>query len=263
MGLFQEYLEMVLQFGFCTLFVISFPLAPLFALINNIFELRLDARKFLVYYRRPVPRRQSDIGIWLSVMHILGKISIITTAFISELVDIFLINIFKNIKIISLSVAFSTSFIPRMVYHNSKELMDQFPDYLNFTLAYFNTRDFENGSIPNATIYGEYDICRYPEFRNPPESSRPYKRPYYYWKILAARLAFIIIFQNIVAWLQQFIDWAIPDKPGKLDSLIKRENYLVSNRIIREERSRVGRHSRTRLNDIDYVNGGAYYEAKS
>jgi anoctamin-1 len=84
MGLFQEYLEMVLQFGFCTLFVIAFPLGPLFALVNNIFELRFDAKKFLVYYRRPVPRRQSDIGIWMTVMSVLGKIAVITTAFISE-----------------------------------------------------------------------------------------------------------------------------------------------------------------------------------
>lgn len=52
--------------------------------INNIFELRLDARKFLIYYRRPVPRRVSDIGIWLGVMSVLGRISVITTAFISE-----------------------------------------------------------------------------------------------------------------------------------------------------------------------------------
>ena len=150
-----------------------------------------------------------------------------------------------------------------MVYNYSKDLQESFPDYLNFTLSYFNTADFESGSKPNATIYGDYSICRYPEFRNPPESSRPYKRPYFYWKILAARLAFIIVFQNIVAWLQQFIDWAIPDKPDKLDSLIKRENYLVSNRIIQIERAKVAQYSRQKMNEIDFVNGGVYYEAKS
>ena len=37
MGLFEEYLEMIIQFGFVTLFVVALPLAPLFALINNIF----------------------------------------------------------------------------------------------------------------------------------------------------------------------------------------------------------------------------------
>ena len=46
-GLFGEYLEMVIQFGFCTIFVIALPLAPLFALLNNIAEIRIDANKLL------------------------------------------------------------------------------------------------------------------------------------------------------------------------------------------------------------------------
>jgi hypothetical protein len=44
---------LVLQYGFVTLFVAAFPLAPLFALLNNIGEIRLDAYKMLtqVYSR--------------------------------------------------------------------------------------------------------------------------------------------------------------------------------------------------------------------
>ena len=38
---------MVLQFGFITIFVAAFPLAPLFALLNNWVEIRLDAQKFV------------------------------------------------------------------------------------------------------------------------------------------------------------------------------------------------------------------------
>jgi hypothetical protein len=53
--LFDEYLEMVIQFGFCTLFVSAFPLAPFFALLNNILEIRLDAYKFIVTQRKPMP----------------------------------------------------------------------------------------------------------------------------------------------------------------------------------------------------------------
>ena len=56
-SLFYEYLEMVIQFGFVTIFVSAFPLAPLFALINNVFEIRLDARKMIKTYRRPVAQR--------------------------------------------------------------------------------------------------------------------------------------------------------------------------------------------------------------
>lgn len=56
-SLFYEYLEMVIQFGFVTIFVSAFPLAPLFALINNMFEIRLDAKKMITTFRRPVAQR--------------------------------------------------------------------------------------------------------------------------------------------------------------------------------------------------------------
>ncbi len=56
----------------------AFPLAPLFALLNNVFELRLDAKKLLVHHRRPVAQRVKDIGVWLSIMEGLGRIAVVT-----------------------------------------------------------------------------------------------------------------------------------------------------------------------------------------
>lgn len=53
----------VIQFGFVSLFVASFPLAPLLALLNNIIEIRLDAKKFITELRRPDAMRAKDIGI--------------------------------------------------------------------------------------------------------------------------------------------------------------------------------------------------------
>ena len=65
-GLFQEYLEMVLQFGFITIFVAAFPLAPLFALLNNWVEIRLDAQKFVCETRRAVAERAESIGLLIN-----------------------------------------------------------------------------------------------------------------------------------------------------------------------------------------------------
>lgn len=45
-----------------TLFVASFPLAPLFALLNNIIEIRLDAKKYVTEVRRPIAAKAKDIG---------------------------------------------------------------------------------------------------------------------------------------------------------------------------------------------------------
>lgn len=60
---------LVLQFGFVTIFVAAFPLAPLFALLNNVLEIRLDARKLVCSYRRPVGVRVPNIGKCELQMH--------------------------------------------------------------------------------------------------------------------------------------------------------------------------------------------------
>lgn len=61
-GLFFEYLELVIQYGFTTLFVAALPLTPLFAVLNNWIEIRLDAHKFMVVLRRPIAERAGDLG---------------------------------------------------------------------------------------------------------------------------------------------------------------------------------------------------------
>ena len=52
-----DYVQLVIQFGFVTLFSSAFPLAALFAFVNNLFELRRDAQKYTKFHRRPIPRR--------------------------------------------------------------------------------------------------------------------------------------------------------------------------------------------------------------
>lgn len=68
----------MLQYGFITIFVSAFPLAPLFALLNNILEMRLDAKKLLTYYRRPVTQRVKNIGIWYRILDSIGKLAVVT-----------------------------------------------------------------------------------------------------------------------------------------------------------------------------------------
>ena len=55
---------LVLQFGFITIFVAAFPLALLFALLNNWVEIRLDAQKLVFESKKAVAERVENIGIW-------------------------------------------------------------------------------------------------------------------------------------------------------------------------------------------------------
>ena len=69
---------LVLQFGFITIFVAAFPLAPFFALLNNWVEIRLDAQKFICETRRAVAERAENIGIWFKIMEMLAQFAVIT-----------------------------------------------------------------------------------------------------------------------------------------------------------------------------------------
>ena len=60
------------------MFVAAFPLAPLLALLNNIFEIRLDAYKYTTQTRRPLGHRARDIGIWLRILEAMTYMSVIS-----------------------------------------------------------------------------------------------------------------------------------------------------------------------------------------
>jgi anoctamin-8 len=63
-GTFEDYLEMLVQFGYVTLFSSAFPLAALCAFLNNIIEIRSDAFKLCFTLQRPFGERVRDIGTW-------------------------------------------------------------------------------------------------------------------------------------------------------------------------------------------------------
>ena len=72
----------VIQYGFITIFVVAFPLAPLFALLNNWIEIRLDAHKFTTVFRRPVAERAQDIGAWFYILTVISQLAVVSNAFL-------------------------------------------------------------------------------------------------------------------------------------------------------------------------------------
>ncbi|KAM7003001.1 anoctamin-3 isoform 2-T2 [Tautogolabrus adspersus] len=214
-GLVDEYLEMVLQFGFTTIFVAAFPLAPLLALLNNIIEIRLDAYKFVTQWRRPMPARATDIGIWHGILEGIGVLAVITNAFV---------------------IAITSDYIPRFVYafkygpcvdkgHHHKD--ECLRGYMNSSLSVFDMSELKNSSQP---FY-----CRYRDYRAPPWSSGPYEFTLQFWHVLAARLAFIIVFEHLVFGIKSFIAYLIPDMPKDLCDRMRREKYLMQEMMYEAE----------------------------
>ncbi|KAL7854733.1 hypothetical protein SRHO_G00169230 [Serrasalmus rhombeus] len=218
-GLNPEYMEMIIQFGMVTLFVASFPLAPLFALLNNIIEIRLDAKKFVTEFRRPIAARAKDIGIWYNLLRGLSKTAVIVNAFV---------------------ISFTSDFIPRLVYQYVYSPDGTLHGFVNHTLSYFNVTDFQPNTHPIDPMFLGYEvqICRYKDYRDPPWSDTPYELSREFWNILAARLAFVIVFQNVVMLMSDFVDWLIPDIPKDISVQIHKEKNLIVELFMKEEQDK-------------------------
>ena len=64
----EDYMEMLLQYGFVVIFGASFPLITILALIEIFIEIRIDAIKLCTLVRRPEPVKAEDIGIWKKII---------------------------------------------------------------------------------------------------------------------------------------------------------------------------------------------------
>ncbi|KAL5615227.1 hypothetical protein BROUX41_005283 [Berkeleyomyces rouxiae] len=75
-----DYREMVIQYGYLSLFSVAWPLAACCFLVNNWIELRSDALKITVGSRRPIPWRTDSIGPWVNALGFLSWLGSITSA---------------------------------------------------------------------------------------------------------------------------------------------------------------------------------------
>jgi len=82
----EDYLEMVIQFGYVTMFAVAFPLTPIFAIVNNYFEFYVDFRK-LSNCQRPKFVYRSSIGSWQTCLQIISFVSILTNCFMLAIVS--------------------------------------------------------------------------------------------------------------------------------------------------------------------------------
>ena len=89
--------------------------------------------------------------------------------------------------------------------------------YVNYTLAV----------SPNGTMA---QTCRYRDFRDSEG-----KHTNFYWKLMAFRLSFIVIFEHLVFTICRLIDVLVPDIPQEVEHKIKRERYLAKQALTDSE----------------------------
>ncbi|KAM8761881.1 anoctamin-9-like isoform 1-T1 [Acanthopagrus schlegelii] len=199
-SLFNEFLEMVVQFSFTTIFVAAFPLAPLLALINNIFEIRLDAIKMVRLERRLVPRKTNDIGVWTKVLEVIGVLAVIANGLV---------------------IGVSSDFIPRLVYRyhygpcaNGSNQTNCMQGYINDTLSTAFVmhsavaKDFDKDMMVTDTGFNVTQ-CSYRDYR----SDEDYTLTSQFWLVLAVRFAFVILFEHVVVVCKFIAAWFVPNSP--------------------------------------------------
>lgn len=196
--LHDEYIEIGIQFALVTLFVNMFPLAPLLALVSNLVELRLDARKYIKFCRRPLTRRVRDIGAWMDILQLLSYLSIVTNAFV---------------------ISFTSSFVPRMVYKYLYAEDGSMKGFLYWQMIRFDTSVW--GNVEDGNYYGpsaghNQTFC----FYNSPSMSSGNEA---WWVVLMARMTFVIVFEHFVFLISKTMASIIPTCPPSLATQITRE----------------------------------------
>ncbi|OUC40182.1 hypothetical protein D917_04297 [Trichinella nativa] len=250
--LISEYLEMVLQYGFVTLFAAAFPLAPLFAFLNNAVEIRSDAYKYTVNFRRPLSSRTKDLGIWMNILTCISSLAVLTNASL---------------------IAFTGDFISKSVYIWHYSATRTLRGFVESELSYFDTkpiyRDYRNppcslaekyfSTLTDKVVDNYYSSVNFTlsDAALPTLCSDNYERNVRWWHIMAVRVIFLIIFQNVVLFIKFSISYLIPDLPGKVNVQIQREKYLakqalyehVLNKRLMMQRSRKKTASENQNND--------------
>ncbi|KAA0724532.1 Anoctamin-10 Transmembrane protein 16K [Triplophysa tibetana] len=81
-GLFAEYIELLVQFGYLSLFSCVYPLTAPLLLLNNLTEIRTDAYKLCKLFNKPFSAPVGNMGVWQAAFEVLSFISVISNCWL-------------------------------------------------------------------------------------------------------------------------------------------------------------------------------------
>lgn len=186
MDTFEDFLELSLQFGFCTMYVSAFTLAPIFALINNVYEKQVDSSKILRTYRRPIPKYTAGIGVWEDILTTISVVGVI---------------------IQGLVLACTSEIVPIMIFRSYfKDVtypLTGFEPYTNKTVTYttanyrydYNKQCSEKTTCENIVTADGNIIIGFTEYS-------------YY--LLVGRIILFLIFEHVVILLKLMVNFFLP-----------------------------------------------------
>lgn len=76
----DDFMEVVIQYGYVVMFCSSFAMSPILALVINALEVRIDAWKLCYLTQRPFPEIASSIGVWYSILVTISYFGALTNA---------------------------------------------------------------------------------------------------------------------------------------------------------------------------------------
>jgi len=104
-GDIDEYGEIVIQFGYVSLFAAAFPLGGLLAFLSNSIEIRADLLKLMYATRRPTPEKTRGIGSWEYALNAIVMMSALTNSALFCFTTDILPGLYNN-TVIALAVTF-------------------------------------------------------------------------------------------------------------------------------------------------------------
>ena len=120
---FDDYLELMLEFCYLTLFAECIPIAGILLIIVNTVEIRSDLLKLGTIVRRPEYLRKRNIGSWHIIINVVGIMSIFTNLLFSYTFSTTLLNKDKFGSLLSFCVwehvVFALIIILRVVVPNT------------------------------------------------------------------------------------------------------------------------------------------------
>ncbi|CAM9423223.1 unnamed protein product [Scytosiphon promiscuus] len=77
-GPFSDYSEIVLQYGYITMFASALPIVTFFAIAEVLLQIRTDSYKMVSLMRRPEAEMAEGVGMWSTLMEAMGFLAVLT-----------------------------------------------------------------------------------------------------------------------------------------------------------------------------------------